>query len=125
MAITAAKYVSSDEYRIEYQVDGGPEWIHIKGFDHPDRAAVLAAIPSPTPHVKPLITNQQRRDNEITEQFWKRVGAHFGVSPARAMTYIAINGAPAAVQAYWAKAEALMDGPDVNITTIEDNGSWE
>ena len=55
MTITAAKYVSKDGYRLEYQVDGGPDWIHIKGFDHPDRAAVLAAIPDPTSHVTPEI----------------------------------------------------------------------
>ena len=40
--ITSAKYISKDNYRIEYVEDGVTK--HIKGFDHPLRPIILAIM---------------------------------------------------------------------------------
>ena len=122
MAITQARYTSSDEYRMQWVEDGVTK--ELKGFDHPDRARILQAIPNPTPHVKPVFNRPEIKQRAIVEEFWKRVAAHFGVSVARAKTHIMVMGAPQAVKDLWAKAQALDDGVDINITTIEDDGSW-
>lgn len=123
MAITAARWASRDNFRLEYQEDGGPEWVHIKGLDHPQRAVVLAAIPSPDAYVPTRKPGIERMD-DITAEFWRRVAAHYGVSIDRARTHVGVMGAPAAVQALWQKATTLMDAPAVNIDDIKDDGSW-
>ena len=121
MAITQARYISSDEYRMEWIEDGVT--YQLKGFDHPDRARILAAIPNPTPHVKPALSTY-KRTQEVTAEFWRRVAVHFGVPVEYAKTRVILEGSNATVDALWAKAKTLMNSSTTNITDVKDNGSW-
>jgi hypothetical protein len=94
----------------------------LKGFDHPDRARILAVIPNPTAHVKPKL-KQEKGDAYVVAEFWRRVAAHYGVTVSRAKARVQVLGAPQAVQDIWTKAEALMTA-GVSHTDIKDEANW-
>ena len=57
---TAAKWVSSDNFRLEVQYNNEPEWHHYRTDRHGDLIdEILVFIPEPATHVKPVIVPEQ------------------------------------------------------------------
>ena len=122
MTITSAQWWSRDNYRLSYVEDGVTKKTR---SDKPEYAIVLQAIPSPDPYVYPDLDENDKKGS-VTQEFWRRVAAHFGVEVDRAKTHMLITGTiPAEVSALWTKATALMDGGVLKQADVESDGNWQ
>lgn len=119
MAITSAKYISKDNWRVEYVEDG--ETKHMKSTD-PGFPALQASVPI-DPYVETPKSGMEYQER-ITAKFWQKVADHFNVPVTRAQTHVGVMGAPAAVQTLWQKATALMDNPSLTKADIDNEGNW-
>ena len=122
MSITSARFISKDEYRIEYVEDGVPK--DIKGFDNPMRAKILAEVP-----IEKFVASPIQADlmyDRITGEFWTRAAHALGVHVDRARTDMLITGkVPYAVKELWSKATALMDGGHITPDELKDDSTWK